>query len=261
MALRAYGMAETGRVMETATPSNIAMARGKLGTWGYDPVILGRYIRFMVHTQGGNMHKIRKPTRFVPHHYHPLYAMLRTHYQVEWKIKELVEHADAMPRFVFVRDFAIAEGPDAVMAALESEGFDPRRKVILEEAPSPAPQPARPGGAPDRLWVLDQSTDHVDVEIDLPRAGILLMTDSYSRGWRAIPLGESTQDAYTLQPANQVLRALPLAAGHHRVRIEYAPLAYRAGLWTSLLSVAGYGLAVVFWCARTFLRRRRAAAL
>lgn len=97
--------------------------------------------------------------------------------------------------------------------------------------------------------MLDQSTDHVDLEVELERPAILLVTDSYSDGWRARPLAGSSRGRYELVPANGTLRAIALDAGRHRLRIEYAPWASRAGHVVSTLSgvawlgAAGFALA------------------
>jgi hypothetical protein len=133
----------------------------------------------------------------------------------------------------------------------------------LETAPDPAPETATGSGAPGRLWVLDQSTDHIDIEAQLSRAAILVVGDTYSSGWRALPLDGSAQDEYQLLAANHVLRAVPLGRGHHRLRIEYAPTAHRIGGLVSIVSLAGYGTAVLWWCvlrARQIRRARRPIA-
>ena len=41
-------------------------------------------------------------------------------------------------------------------------------------------------------------------------------------------------------PANFILRAVPLAAGRHRLRIEYSPKAFRVGKWVSIVSLIIY---------------------
>jgi uncharacterized membrane protein YfhO len=52
-----------------------------------------------------------------------------------------------------------------------------------------------------------------------------------------VALPGSVQQAYRVQPANLVLRAIALGAGRHRLRLEYAPAAYRVGQAASLLGV------------------------
>ena len=92
-----------------------------------------------------------------------------------------------------------------------------------------------------------EGTDFLEVEADLPAPSILLVTDAWARGWRAAPLQGSSQDSYELLPANYALRGLALAAGKHRLRLEYAPTALYAGAlisalaWTAWL-VAGFAL-------------------
>jgi len=245
----AYAIAGSTRVHETAAPSNVAVARRHYAIWGYDPVILRRYIEFMTWTQGKDWRHIRKPTLFVPYHHHPLHAMLRVRYQIDWKTRERIEYDDAMPRFVFVDAFRVAE-TDSVLDAMGDPGFDPRRSVVLEQAPEPAPVPGTLAEAHPRLWVLEESTDHVDLEIDLARPLILVVTDAYSEGWRARPLHDSDQARYTVMPGNYVLRAIPLEAGHHRLRLEYAPAAHRAGVWVSGIVGVLYGATVVVWGIR-----------
>ena len=128
------------------------------------------------------------------------------------------------------------------------ESFDPREIVVLEGPPRPPPSPAaRPG----EIRLLDESTDHMTLEVDAPDAAILLITDSYASGWRARALPGSVQSDYWLQPANYTLRAVPLAAGRHRLVVEYAPTAFRAGKWVSSLSALVFLGAVAHAWGRT----------
>jgi hypothetical protein len=255
--IEAYRRAGSDRVLETALPGNVAMARRNYALWGYDPVILQRYVRFMGFTQDIDTRLMRYPTLLRPSTFHPLHSMLRGRIEVQWKTHEIIEHPGAHPRFMLLEDYVVVDGEEASLEALAAPGFDPRRTVILETAPDPAPETATGGGAPGRLWVLDQSTDHIDIEAQLSRAAILVVGDTYSSGWHALPLDGSAQDEYQLLAANHVLRAVPLGRGHHRLRIEYAPTAHRIGGLVSIVSLAGYGTAVLWWCVLRARRIRR----
>jgi hypothetical protein len=57
------------------------------------------------------------------------------------------------------------------------------------------------------------------------------------------------QSKYELLPANYILRAVPLAAGHHYLRVEYAPREFAIGTWISLVAGVLF-LAAVVWCWR-----------
>jgi len=94
--------------------------------------------------------------------------------------------------------------------------------------------------------VLDSSTDHWTLNIRTDRAAILVMTDSYSKDWRAIALPDSVQTNYTVQPANYAMRAIPLAAGQHHLRIEYVPKGFYEGVWLSLVSALAV-IAAFIW--------------
>ena len=45
-------------------------------------------------------------------------------------------------------------------------------------------------------------------------------------------------------PADYVLRAIPLEAGDHSIRLEYRSPAFTIGKWVSLLSLIAYGVAI-----------------
>jgi len=251
--LEAYRLAGTDyRVMETAAPSNVAVGRRAYNIWGYDPVILGRYARFMAVTQGAGHAQMKHTTHLHPGEHHPLLDMLRLRYRVEWRTGEIQAVGRPLPHFLLLRDYLVRDGERAVLREISQPGFDPRKTVVLESEPVPSPRTAREGAASvpaarapggERLWLLDASSDHFDIEAQLREPALLLITDSYSEGWRAQALEGSDQASYQLLPANYVLRAVPLAAGHHRLRIEYAPAAFRAGLWTSVVSGGLYGVA------------------
>jgi uncharacterized membrane protein YfhO len=101
----------------------------------------------------------------------------------------------------------------------------------------------------------DSSTDHLNFVVDTDRNALLLITDNYSTGWRIVAreTPPPAQKRYEILPANHTLMAVPLTAGRHHLRLEYSPLAFRIGMWISVVSLAAYLLAAA-WLA---LRRRR----
>jgi hypothetical protein len=138
---------------------------------------------------------------------------------------------------------------------MEDPAFDPLRTVVLEEKPDPAPEP---GGDAGRIALIEQDTDHMAVHVETPSPAILLITDSYSRGWRVKALNRGDSRTYKLLPADCALRAVPLAAGTHDLQIEYAPRAFRVGLWVSIGSTVLFALLCllsVLGAARTRVRR------
>jgi hypothetical protein len=79
---------------------------------------------------------------------------------------------------------------------------------------------------------------------------VLVVTDVHADGWRARALPGSDQAEYELLRGNFILRAVPLAAGHHRLRVEYTPWPFEVGKWISIASCTIYVAMVLHWWRR-----------
>jgi hypothetical protein len=242
--------------------SNDAMLYRIRDIAGYDPTCLKRYAEFIAWTQGENPDEADAYISF--RKYHPLFQMLRAQFFVQpMDAKGAyadVQFADkfrfgqlppAMPRLSFVDEYSVVRGDtpkavrDAAFAAMAKKDFNPRRKVILESEPSPKPLK---GGAPGQVRIIDGSTDHLTIIARVPRPMILLVTDAYSKNWKAWSLTDAQQREYSVLPANYVLRAIPLQAGDHMIRMEYSPPAFHIGKWISILSLLVFaGLVFYVW--------------
>lgn len=154
---------------------------------------------------------------------------------------------ETLPRFHFVTEYRVLPAGDAVLDAVDSETFLPGQMVILEEEPVPAPS-----GPVDRaqIEVEDTSTDHVTLRVEISDPAILVVTDAYSEGWRAVPLEDSVQTEYKVLPANHAIRAIPLAAGTHHFRMEYAPAAFRYGRMATVIAAIVFAGLVILWAVQ-----------
>lgn len=229
---------------------NFAIEAREHAMWGYDPVVLRRYGEFMAFAQGKENRRTwdldrRPPNGPWPSEYHPILRLLRCRYLIPpiGSLKEIEEVDGALPHYFLVQDYKVVEDEDSAFAALEEEGFDPLKTVVLESTPSPAPEASE---ARATLRIVDRSTDHMTFECDLDKAAILVVTDVYSEGWRAVALPGSVQSQYEVLPADFVLRAIPLTAGHHAFRLEYSPLSYRLGRAFSIISLLIFATAVAY---------------
>jgi hypothetical protein len=234
------------RVLNLSDP-NSAMSIGALDIWGSDPGVLRRYAEFMAFTQGQNPEEVTQHLQV--NRRHRLYNMLRCRYGIIRKLGQthLYEISrDVMPRFTLIRDWRVVTGRDRVFSLMNDTTFDPSNTVILERDPRlPKPETMKQKGV---VTLVNSSTDHLTIQVDLPKPAVLLVTDAYSEGWRAYPLKGSIQEAYDVLPANYTLRAIPLIAGHHHFRLEYLPRGFLLGKWVSILGVCTYlGGVVWFW--------------
>jgi hypothetical protein len=231
------------RIINPFNP-NSAMSLRVPDIWGYDPTVVRRYAEFITWTQGGDPNNATLYVKFT--RFNPLYAMLRLRYVVGQHANK-VETAEApippMPHLQLISNYRVLQNRDAIFDALRSDSFDPTREVILESEPEPKPSPNENPGTAE---IVASSTDWLTIEADVSQPSILLITDVYTPAWRAVPLPGSAQSKYEVLPANYILRAVPLAAGHHRLRLEYAPREFAIGTWISLVAGILF-LAAVAW--------------
>ncbi|MCX8092050.1 MAG: hypothetical protein N3I86_14145, partial [Verrucomicrobiae bacterium] len=219
---------------------------------GNDPGVLRRYAELVAFTQGQNPDEVLQHIPLTREH--PLLGMLRLRFLFLAQGGEryrVAEFTNDLPRVLLVGAYKVLPNRDAIFNAMANPAFDPRREVILETEPEPRPAPGEPDG---EVRVVESSTDHLTVEARLRSPAILLITDAYSRHWRVRALTGSGQQAYRVMPANYCLRAIALAAGEHRLRLEYAPWGFAVGRWISL-GAAAVGLAFLF--GRAVLGRSR----
>lgn len=243
--------------------------------WGYDPVVLGRYADYVVFA-AGNRHfdddvrrfamwgndpltqGIHGPENFLtftqtePVQDFGLFTLLRTGLLVV-NSAELDGRSGYLgiknpaPRFFLTSDYQIHPNKEEMFQALADTTLDLRKTVLLESEPGITPSATL--SASDRaaavFTIVEHSTDHMIVETEIAESALLVMTDAYSPQWRVTALEGSVQDHYEMQPAYWALRCIPLEAGEHRFRLEYAPPAFAIGLWVSIISWAGFLVAVL----------------
>ncbi len=271
-----------------AVAMNLAMSIGAYDIWGSDPYVSRRYAEFMTFTQGGDADEASQNVNWKGPS--PLLRLVRCTQMflldpATSRLKPL-RIQNPLPRLLLVHDYVQIDDRDEIFQTLNSPEFDPQRTVILQEEPDPIPQPNdSPAAAAGRdspneyARLLDEDTDTLFIEATLESPGILVITDGYSRLWRAramepddlsatatdsasaepadgsaaTPPSSSTQTKYAVLPANYILRGIPLQAGHHRVRVEFVSPGFRVGRWISALAWAGLIVVGVI----LLVRRRR----
>ncbi len=243
---------------------NTALSMRAQDVWGYEPGVVLRYAQIIAAIRGLPPEQAVLLTTlddaFRPDN--PLVRLLRCRFLFAGNRErmEISENKNYLPHVLLVPRCRILDDRTQIFSRLVDPAFDPSREVILETPPEPAPAESNnPGSA--RL--MEFATDYLTIEADLTSPAILLIPDVYAKGWRALALPGSSQERYQIQPADWCLRAIPLAAGRHKIRVEYAPLGFRIGKWISLASVPSFFL-LGFFALRRFVHSeswRGAAAL
>ena len=220
--------------------------------WGYDPVVNRRYAELFARSAG-----ISRPlvgagimTSFLARaRPGPLMRLLRLEATVKknGSVEQIPGRFAPLPRFLLVHQYQLTRTFKETMDAIQQPGFDPVAVVVLQAKPEPEPE-LDPLGNAGRVEVVESGSDYAVLDVEVESPAILLNTDAYADGWRAVPVVKGPQERYRVMRADYALRAIPLAAGRHRIRLEYAPLSFRAGRASSVVSaglMAGAGLLVL----------------
>ena len=153
---------------------------------------------------------------------------------------------DPLPRAWLVHRTTIADD-DRAFDLLNAEDFDPRTVTVL--APDQGQPPALGSGQPgSAAQVVQAAPGRLVLDVSSPEEGILVISQPFYPGWRAIVDGERVP----LYRADYLLQGLQLGAGSHRVE-----LSYHLSLLPAILS-----LAVLVACVAALImsRPRRDAA-
>lgn len=146
----------------------------------------------------------------------------------------------------------IVDTPAAVLPAVRAvqEPDGARRYAVFEPA-----QAARLGAARDRLVaappasatarLIDYQPDAIELAIDAPREGIVVLAELTYPGWTV------TVDGAPAEPlqANYLLRAVHVSAGAHQIRWRFEPRGMTA-LWLGYLLALAIALAAAVWPRR-----------
>lgn len=229
------------RVLNRAAPNNgFLLGAGDL--WGNNPFVLRRYAEFMAFTQGENPDQVNQDLAI--NKQSPMLALLRLRYSFA-AAGTSQSPTPPLPHLLLVSEAKTLAIRDAIFSALRDPHFDPAKTVLLESNPDPAPQ----ANAMGHVALISESPNELVIDAITDKPAILLITDLYTRDWKAEPLPGSVQQSYHLIPADYILRAVPLQAGRHHLRIVYAPVSFAIGV---AISISGWAI----WLRLFFYFRR-----
>ncbi|MHB8620726.1 MAG: YfhO family protein, partial [Chloroflexota bacterium] len=144
----------------------------------------------------------------------------------------------ALPRAFVVGQSAGGTHPQALQT-IRSPAFRPDQEAILEGGPA-----AGDRGGPWPATLSHETGNRLDVAVDAPRPGILVISDVYYPGWHARVDGKSAR----LYRADYVFQGVQVPAGKHAVQLHFAPTTFRLGAavsifgWLAALATLALGL-------------------
>ena len=139
--------------------------------------------------------------------------------------------------------------------------FDPRRHVSLDPGTTGlGSYPSYPSAScqPNSARITSSSLNQVVLEVHTSEPSFLILSDSYSEGWRAYvrPVGtdEVAETRIRVLRANGNFRAIGLEPGDHAVRFNYSPDSVKLGGLASAMAVIATFILLGVWIWRLFYR-------
>lgn len=140
----------------------------------------------------------------------------------------IYENKNVLPRAFIVSKVKVIRDKEEILKELNSDSFNPREDVILEERPQIE---LKLSSAQDStVRIIGYSPNIVKLEANLSAAGFLVLSDTYYPGWK-VYVDDKEGRIYL---ANYAFRAVYLDKGQHTVRFIYRPLSFKIGLYLSI---------------------------
>jgi len=197
--------------------------------------------------------------------YGPHYMMGDWHHFIpdpargSWAIERaphIWEIPSALPDAFFMDGAEIARDKDDALDRLAA--IAPAPKIVFETS-DVAEASAPTTFVPAEATIEDK---RVTVTVDAPRAGFVLVNETYYPGWVATVDG----DAVPILRANAFVRAVRVGAGKHRIVMEFRPWEPRvleplALVALALIAIAAIARANYSWRERSRRRGRRGPSI
>jgi hypothetical protein len=128
----------------------------------------------------------------------------------------IYENPRALPRVMLVPKI-IAGDQDAILETGEwPEHFDPQAEVVL----SPEDAATVPAGGLGNASLKDCDSQKVEIDVNAPLGGVLVLNDVWHPWWRATVDGHEQP----IMRANVIFRAVAVPPGQHKVRFVFTPI-------------------------------------
>jgi hypothetical protein len=144
------------------------------------------------------------------------------------------ENKTVLPRAFIVPGLGVEVMPDVnlQLERLKDPAFDPERRVIVSKQPDFRSSPSQPA-TQNRTEVVSIGINDVVVRSEISEPSILVLSQTYYPGWKAIVDGQDTP----VFDANLLLTGVALSPGAHEVRFVYDPESVKIGALLSAVSL------------------------
>jgi hypothetical protein len=198
---------------------------------GYDPLILKKYVDFVLHSQGlpPNDHVVN--LQDVPRPQEKLIRLLHARQMVlGGEVKEL---DNGIP-YAFLVPKVIVKPEESVLEFMQTGEFDPQKAVVFSKAPKQGRKLAEDNRPFEgSCHVLSHSTEEIRFRVSCNQPAYLVMSEIWYPGWRASVDGEERE----VMCGNYLFRVVSVEEGNHEVIILFVSRPFRIGALLSLATL------------------------
>jgi hypothetical protein len=212
---------------------------------GYDSLILSHYVQLMLQTQKHLTSDVFGSSELK--HFSRWFRFLRLKYFFELnyhtgEVRVLKAPWKPLPEFLILHHWQVIHHRKKLIDQLLNPAFHPRQMVYLNHPPDPLPNA---DATEKKFRVVNLNPDRLDISVYLSHAALLLMTNAYDPGWRAVALPNSVQSKYDVLQADDLFQVIPLKSGWNHFKMIYRPWAYVWGKWISIITLGLLGLSTL----------------
>jgi hypothetical protein len=231
---------ETGRVVtgDSRFNTNDGLMYRFPSIQGYDPLILKKYVDYVLSSQGlppndhvVNLHEIPAPQA-------KLIKLLHARQKVSGgEIKELENHIP----YAFLVPNAIVKPEEEILSFMKGEDFNPLKTVVFSKQPKHGEilaEDHRPFEG--TCHVLSRDTEEIRFRVSCNQPAYLVMSEIWYPGWVASVDGRGRE----VSCGNYLFRVVPVEQGNHEITLTFVSWPFRIG---ALVSTATAMFGVLFW--------------
>jgi len=161
----------------------------------------------------------------------------------------LNENKAVLPRARIVYNYEIREDADSAMARINAVDFDYRNSVVVNRGPRISILGDSAGFT--AAEVVKDNINDFEIEANIARAGVMVISDNYYPAWKATVDGHSEE----ILLADGNFMAVPLEAGNHLIKIKFNSPYYNYSSLATKLTWVVYLAAVVYFLIRSSRNR------
>lgn len=218
---------------------NASLSTGAYDIWGYAALVPRRYAELVAGTQGLPPEQARHlmPIR----RSHPVFDVMRLRLVFDpGEGLRIGRRKGELPAARLLGSWRAMTPREALTETL-APGFDASKEAIVEGALPFASKPLPKGGS---AVLARQGPNDMTLDVDAPSDALVLVSESFSRGWKA---RADDGRALPVVPADYAFLGVVVPPGRGRVLLEYRPSSFSLGAVLTLLGALSW---ITLWIAR-----------